>query len=236
MEPPKLQPPPGLGRCCSPRHSAPLQGPRPPQQPQLGCARPVTLPSRTARLPRRASRQRTATMTMAIAVPTATAIDELSVGRGELVRDEAPSPASRRSQGTTRSGRSVASIPVGSRRSSPPPRPSAPIWGSGPRLFEAVASTSDPTPGPYQPVTTLIHRGGSVSCRGSGGFCSGTARPARAAAPARDAGAGLLRVAEAGRRPKVARETGNFVKPTKERERSAYSFGRTSACPARACT
>ncbi len=103
-------------------------------------------------------------MTMAIAVPTATAIDELSVGRGELVRDEAPSPASRRSQGTTRSGRSVASIPS----KFPTVVPVAavgPDLGFGSTAIRGwVASTSDPTPGPYQPVTTLIHRGGSVSC------------------------------------------------------------------------
>ena len=172
-------------------------------------------------------------MTMAIAVPTATAVDELSVGRGELVRDEAPSPASRRSQGTTRSGRSVASIPS-KFPTAVPVAAVGPDLGFGSTAIRGwVASTSDPTPGPYQPVTTLIHRGGSVSCKGSGGFCSGTVRPTFAPRHLRETPApGFCGVAEAAPPPeKVERETGNFIKPTVERERSAYSFGRDERVP-----
>ena len=186
-------------------------------------------PQAAKRLPRRA---RPSTMTMAIAVPTATAIDELSVGRGELVRTR----RRRRRRGAARHDAEYCPWPRSRRFPTGPVSVAAgPDLGFGSTAIRGwVASTSDPTPGPYQPVTTLIHRGGSVS-GGSGGFCSGTVgRPSRRGTCA-DAGAGLLRRREEAPPPEVERKPQLHQTDGSGKDPHTASGG-TSACPVRACT
>jgi len=117
-------------------------------------------------------------MTVAVAMTMAVpALDELSIDHGgslcrsSYVEDASPS---KRSLNTTE--RSVASIPS-KYLGAPPVQTLCKDVGFGSSATKGwVASMNDPTPGPYQQTKTLIHRGGSVSCKGSGGFCSGDRR------------------------------------------------------------